>query len=102
MTRKRLAAAAATAAPHAAPQDTLVLPEFLGTNDLERLTGTKTATWRYWCMLDDAEAAEAAEAGAEYTPRRTPPAAFKIGRRRVWRKSVVLAWLDELASAGVS
>jgi prophage regulatory protein len=95
--RQKLAAAATTTAPLTAVQDTLVLPEFVGTNDLERLTGTKATTWRYWCMLDDA----AAKAG-EDTPRRTPPAPFKIGRRRVWRKAIVLAWLEELASAGVA
>ncbi|KUI29472.1 hypothetical protein AU196_03835 [Mycobacterium sp. IS-1742] len=58
-------------------------PEFLSAADLEKLTGTPKATWRYW-------------AHTGYGPQ-----SFKIGRRRVWRKAVVLAWLEaqEAASA---
>jgi predicted DNA-binding transcriptional regulator AlpA len=51
--------------------------EFVGSTDLERLTGTKASTWRYWASI-----------GAG-------PASFKLGRRRVWRKSQVLAWIAE-------
>jgi len=51
--------------------------EFVGSTDLERLTGTKASTWRYWASIG------------------TGPASFKLGRRRVWKKSVVLAWLAE-------
>jgi prophage regulatory protein len=42
---------------------------------LEHLTGIPASTWRYWAMSD---------AG---------PPSFKIGRRRVWRRSDVLAWI---------
>lgn len=49
--------------------------EFIGAPDLEHLTGTKASTWRYWAMLG------------------TGPASFKLGRRRVWRRSEVLAWI---------
>jgi prophage regulatory protein len=65
----------------AAVEDALVLPEYLGTNDLERITGTKATTWRYW----------------EHARTMPPafPASFKIGRRRVWPKGAVLAWLAE-------
>ena len=49
--------------------------EFVGALDLEKLTGTKASTWRYWAMLG------------------TGPASFKLGRRRVWRKSEVMAWI---------
>lgn len=52
-------------------------PEYVGALDLEKLTGTKASTWRYWAMLG------------------TGPASFKLGRRRVWRKADVLAWIGE-------
>jgi prophage regulatory protein len=55
--------------------------EFVGSNDLERLTGTKASTWRYWASIGSG------------------PASFKLGRRRVWRKSVALAWLAEQEGA---
>lgn len=59
-------------------------PDFLDANDLERLTGTAASTWRYWAYLGS-----------------TGPNSFCIGRRRVWRKTTVLAWLEaqEAASA---
>jgi prophage regulatory protein len=57
--------------------------EYLSCTDLEILTGTKASTWRYWAMI-----------GAG-------PASFKLGRRRVWKRSVVEQWLkmQEVASA---
>ncbi|WP_346427293.1 MULTISPECIES: DNA-binding protein [Mycobacterium] len=51
--------------------------EFMGALDLEKWTGTKASTWRYWACIG------------------IGPTSFKIGRRRVWRKSSVLAWLAE-------
>jgi prophage regulatory protein len=51
--------------------------EYLGSVDLETLTGTKASTWRYWASIGQG------------------PASFKLGRRRVWKKSSVLAWLAE-------
>jgi prophage regulatory protein len=83
MRNKQLAAAAAAAAPPSDVQDApaLVLPEYLGNNDLERLTGTKATTWRYWEHMDQMPAGF--------------PVSFKIGRRRVWPKAKVLAWLAE-------
>lgn len=50
--------------------------ELVDALDLEELTGTKASTWRYWASIDRG------------------PASFKLGRRRVWRKSTVLAWLE--------
>lgn len=44
---------------------------------LEVLTGTPASTWRYWAAIGRG------------------PASFKLGRRRVWRKEVALAWLTE-------
>lgn len=60
--------------------------EYLDSLDLEKLTGTKASTWRYWAMIGQG------------------PASFKLGRRRVWKRSTVLAWLatQETAGAGVA
>ena len=57
------------------------LPEYPDSEDLEKFTGTKASTWRYWAMLGQG------------------PASFKLGRRRVWRKAGVLAWLAEQETA---
>jgi prophage regulatory protein len=59
-------------------------PEYLGSVDLEKLTGTKASTWRYWAMIGEG------------------PASFKLGRRRVWKRDVVLAWLDERQKAATA
>jgi prophage regulatory protein len=58
-------------------------PEYMSAPELEELTGTPESTWRYWPMIG------------------TGPASFKLGRRRVWKRSTVLAWLEsqEKASA---
>ena len=45
--------------------------------ELERLTGTRASTWRYWASVGQG------------------PASFKLGRRPVWRRDVVLAWLEQ-------
>jgi hypothetical protein len=55
----------------------LVDRELLTARDLEDMTGTCASTWRYWSYLG------------------TGPESFKLGKRRVWRKSVVMKWLDE-------
>jgi prophage regulatory protein len=62
-----------------------VASEYVNSNELEGLTGTPASTWRYWAMIGEG------------------PASFKLGRRRVWKRSAVLAWLEsqEKASAGV-
>jgi prophage regulatory protein len=51
--------------------------EYLTSAHLQEWTGTKASTWRYWASIG------------------TGPASFKLGRRRVWKKSIVLAWLAE-------
>ncbi|AII05169.1 helix-turn-helix transcriptional regulator [Rhodococcus opacus] len=51
--------------------------EFLNAAQCEQLTGTPESTWRYWASI-----------GAG-------PASFKLGRRRVWRRSAILAWIAE-------
>jgi prophage regulatory protein len=58
--------------------------EYLDSQDLEYLTGTKASTWRYWAMLGEG------------------PVSFKLGRRRVWKKASVLAWLAEQERASTS
>jgi prophage regulatory protein len=55
--------------------------EYLDSLDLEELTGTKASTWRYWAMVGQG------------------PASFKLGRRRVWKKADVLAWIAEREAA---
>jgi prophage regulatory protein len=52
--------------------------EYLSAPQLEQLTGTPASTWRYWAHIGSG------------------PASLKIGRRRVWKKSTVLAWLESL------
>jgi hypothetical protein len=56
---------------------TNAVSEFETANDLESRTGTPAATWRYWAHIGSG------------------PPSFKLGRRRVWRRSVVDAWLLE-------
>lgn len=55
--------------------------EYADSTDLETLTGTKASTWRYWASV-----------GAG-------PASFKLGRRRVWRKSDVMTWIAQQEAA---
>ena len=55
--------------------------KIVGALDLERLTGTKASTWRYWANIGEG------------------PESFRLGRRRVWRRSVVEAWLAEQETA---
>jgi predicted DNA-binding transcriptional regulator AlpA len=55
--------------------------DYLGSIALEQLTGIPASTWRYWAIND---------AG---------PRSFKIGRRRVWRRSDVLAWIASQEAA---
>ncbi|MFE3229878.1 helix-turn-helix transcriptional regulator [Nocardia sp. NPDC059228] len=51
--------------------------EFLQAKDCEELTGIPEATWRYWAHIGSG------------------PQSFKLGRRRVWRRSVLTAWIAE-------
>jgi predicted DNA-binding transcriptional regulator AlpA len=56
--------------------------EYLGAKGLEALTGTKASTWRYWANIGEG------------------PESFKIGRRRVWKRSTIQAWLAEQKAHG--
>ncbi len=51
--------------------------EFLDSKQLEMLTGTRASAWRYWASIGEG------------------PASFKLGRRRVWKRSTVHQWLAE-------
>ncbi|MEU6563326.1 helix-turn-helix transcriptional regulator [Nocardia nova] len=59
---------------------------YLQAKDCEELTGIPAATWRYWAHIGD----------------ETKPRSFKLGRRRVWRESAILAWIatQEAATLG--
>ncbi|MEB4210989.1 DNA-binding protein [Mycobacterium sp. 94-17] len=46
------------------------------------MTGISAPTWRYWAQNGDG------------------PTSFKIGRRRVWRRTVAEEWLREQERAG--
>jgi prophage regulatory protein len=50
--------------------------DYLSSTQLEELTGTPASTWRYWAGIGDG------------------PPSFKLGRRRVWRRSAVEAWIQ--------
>ncbi|PPI95185.1 helix-turn-helix transcriptional regulator [Nocardia nova] len=57
--------------------------EYMQAKDCEQLTGIPAGTWRYWAHI-----------GAG-------PASFKLGRRRVWRRSTIEAWIKEQEAASV-
>lgn len=60
----------------------LAMKEYFDSNDLEQLTGTPASTWRYWAHIGQG------------------PASMKLGRRRVWKRSSVMAWLQAQEEAG--
>jgi prophage regulatory protein len=65
----------------AAARAALPTAGFLTAPLLEKLTGTPASTWRYWAHIGSG------------------PASFKLGRRRVWRLSTVMAWLEAQENA---
>ena len=58
--------------------------DYLDAKQLERITGTKASSWRYWASLGEG------------------PVSFKLGKRRVWRRDVVMAWLAEQESVALA
>jgi predicted DNA-binding transcriptional regulator AlpA len=68
-------------------------PEYMTAPDLEGLTGTPESTWRYWAHVD-----------AQRSPGDQPlgPPSFKLGRRRVWKRTSVLAWLESQEKAATA
>lgn len=59
----------------------MVESEFFSSMDLEKLTGTRASTWRYWASIGQG------------------PPSFRLGRRRVWRKAEAMAWLADQEKA---
>jgi len=60
----------------------VTLPDYMDAPQLEELTGTPQSTWRYWAHIGQG------------------PPSFRLGRRRVWKRSAVLQWLaDQEATA---
>ena len=53
------------------------MAEFVDAVELEAMTGTKASTWLYWASKGQG------------------PRSFKLGRRRVWKRAEVLAWIDQ-------
>ncbi len=51
--------------------------EYVDAVYLQKLTGTKASTWRYWASIGSG------------------PPSFKLGRRRVWVKAHVTAWIAQ-------
>ncbi len=49
--------------------------EYLTAGDLEKITGTKASTWRYWAHIGQG------------------PPSFRLGRRRVWNRDLALQWI---------
>ena len=62
-------------------RDQLSQPEYLDCHALEELTGTPASTWRYWAHIGSG------------------PTISTFGRRRVWKRSAVLAWLEAQETA---
>lgn len=55
--------------------------EYLDSAELEEMTGTPASTWRWWAHTGQG------------------PASFKLGRRRVWKRSLVEQWIQAQADA---
>lgn len=55
--------------------------EFLGCTDVAQMTGIAPSTLRYWSSIN------------------TGPPSFRMGGRRVWRKSALLQWIAEQEAA---
>lgn len=49
--------------------------EFLSASELAQWTGNPASTWRYWAHIGFG------------------PSSFKLGRRRVWRRTDVQEWI---------
>lgn len=49
---------------------------YMSASDLEEFTGVPASTWRYFAHTNQG------------------PASLKIGRRRVWKREVIDAWLS--------
>ena len=50
--------------------------EYLSATELEEITGTPASTWRYWASIGSG------------------PPSQRLGRRRVWKRSTAIAWIE--------
>jgi prophage regulatory protein len=50
--------------------------EYLSADELESITGTPASTWRYWASIGSG------------------PPSQRLGRRRVWKRSTAMAWIE--------
>ena len=57
------------------------IEEFWQAPDCERYTGIPAGTWRYWASTGQG------------------PVSFRLGKRRVWRKSSVMDWVADQEQA---
>ncbi len=55
--------------------------EVLNSKQCSAITGIPPSTFRYWASIGQG------------------PPSFKLGRRRVWRRAVVLAWIEQQAAS---
>ncbi len=55
--------------------------EYLDSAELEAMTGTPASTWRWWAQIGRG------------------PASFRLGRRRVWKRTLVEEWIQAQADA---
>lgn len=67
-------------------------PEYLSAPELEKITGTPASTWRYWAHIDEGKSPD----------EMVGPPSFRLGRRRVWKRSTALAWLEAQEKAALS
>lgn len=51
--------------------------QYLQARGCEEITGIPESTWRWWAHVGKG------------------PASFKLGNRRVWKRSVIEAWIAE-------
>ena len=55
--------------------------EYLSATELEEMTGTPASTWRYWASIGQG------------------PPSQRLGRRRVWKRTSAIAWIEIQAAA---
>lgn len=58
--------------------------DFMSTNNIEQDYGIKASTLRYWASVGEG------------------PPSFKLGRRRVYRRAAVVAWIEQQEKAATA
>ncbi|MGW6624045.1 helix-turn-helix transcriptional regulator [Nocardia sp. NPDC055002] len=80
-TQQHIAHTAPNAPIRTAEEKTMIHDRYLQAKDCADLTGIPAGTWRYWAHIGSG------------------PRSFKLGHRRVWRESAILAWIAEQEQA---